>query len=126
MIEDPYKVLGLEQDASPDDVKKAYRKMAKLYHPDLHPNDPDIHDKMNAVNEAYDMLTNPAKYTVKKAQEEWVNNQNDQLREIRENIDEEDAMAAVTAAENIMLYYRSRAIDLCVILYEIEGQIAFG
>ena len=63
---------------------------------------------------------------VKKAQEEWVNNQNDQLREIRENIDEEDAMAAVTAAENIMLYYRSRAIDLCVILYEIDGQIVFG
>lgn len=73
MIEDPYKVLGLEQDASPDDVKKAYRKMAKLYHPDLHPNDPDIHDKMNAINEAYDMLTNPAKYTVKKAQEEAQN-----------------------------------------------------
>ena len=73
MIEDPYKVLGLEQNASLDDVKKAYRKMAKLYHPDLHPNDPDIHDKMNAVNEAYDMLTNPAKYTVKKAQEEAQN-----------------------------------------------------
>ncbi len=63
---------------------------------------------------------------VKKSQEEWVNSQNDQLRAIRENVDKEDAMAAVTAAENIMFYYRSRAIDLCVILYEIEGQIAFG
>ena len=63
---------------------------------------------------------------VKKTQEEWVNRQNDQLREIRENIDEEDAMAAVTVAENIMLYCRSRAIDLCVVLYEIDGQIAFG
>ena len=73
MIENPYKVLGLEQDASPDDIKKAYRKMAKLYHPDLHPDDPDIQDKMNAVNEAYDMLTNPAKYTVKKVQEEAQN-----------------------------------------------------
>ena len=69
MIEDPYKVLGLEQDASLDDVKKAYRKMAKLYHPDLHPDDPEIHDKMNAVNEAYDMLTNPNKYAAKQAQE---------------------------------------------------------
>ena len=68
MIEDPYKVLGLEQDASLDDVKKAYRKMAKLYHPDLHPDDPEIHDKMNAVNEAYDMLTNPNKYAAKQAQ----------------------------------------------------------
>lgn len=70
MIVDPYKVLGLEQDASADDIKKAYRKMARLYHPDLHPDDPDIHEKMNAVNEAYDMLTNPNKYAAKRAQEE--------------------------------------------------------
>ena len=63
---------------------------------------------------------------VKAEQEEWVNNQNDQLREIRENVNKEDAMAAVTASENIMLYYRSRAIDLCAVLYEIEGQIVFG
>lgn len=69
MIEDPYKVLGLEQNASDDDIKKAYRKMAKLYHPDLHPDDPDITEKMNAVNEAYDMLTNPNKYAAKRAQE---------------------------------------------------------
>ena len=69
MIEDPYKVLGLEQDASADDIKKAYRKMARLYHPDLHPDDPHITEKMNAVNEAYDMLTNPNKYAAKRVQE---------------------------------------------------------
>lgn len=69
MIDDPYKVLGLEPDASADDIKKAYRQMAKLYHPDLHPDDPTINDKMNAVNEAYDMLTNPNKYAAKQAQE---------------------------------------------------------
>ena len=73
MIDDPYKILGLEKDASADDIKKAYRHMAKIYHPDLHPNDPDIHEKMNAINEAYDMLTNPAKYAVKRAQEEAQN-----------------------------------------------------
>lgn len=70
MIDDPYKILGLEEGASPDDIKTAYRKMAKLYHPDLHPNDPHITEKMNAVNEAYDMLTNPNKYAAKRAQEE--------------------------------------------------------
>lgn len=70
MIDDPYKVLGLESDASPDDVKKAYRQMAKIYHPDLHPDDPSITEKMNEINEAYDMLTNPAKYAAKKAQQE--------------------------------------------------------
>ena len=69
MIKDPYAVLGLQADASADDIKKAYRLMAKKYHPDLNPNDPDIHVKMNEINEAYDMLTNPNKYAAKQAQE---------------------------------------------------------
>lgn len=69
MIKDPYEVLGLQPDASADDIKKAYRLMAKKYHPDLHPDDPTITEKMNAINEAYDMLTNPNKYAAKRAQE---------------------------------------------------------
>lgn len=68
MIEDPYKVLGISKDASKDDIKKAYRQMAKKYHPDLHPDDPVAAQKMNEVNEAYDMLNNPEKYQ-KRAQE---------------------------------------------------------
>ncbi len=70
MIDDPYKVLGLEQGASAEDVKKAYRRMAKVYHPDLHPDDPEAAQKMNEINEAYDMLTNPEKYAVKRAMQE--------------------------------------------------------
>jgi molecular chaperone DnaJ len=62
MIEDPYKVLGVSHDATKEEIKKAYRKKAKEYHPDLHPNDPDATQKMNEVNEAYDMLNNPEKY----------------------------------------------------------------
>lgn len=73
MINDPYKVLGLEPDATPDEIKKAYRHMAKINHPDLHPDDPHITEKMNEINEAYDMLTNPAKYAVRRAQEEAQN-----------------------------------------------------
>ncbi len=90
MIGDPYKVLGLQPDASDDDIKKAYRQMAKKYHPDLHPDDPNIHDKMNEINEAYDMLTNPAKYAVKRAQEEA---QND--ADTAEVVRDYDATAAV-------------------------------
>ena len=62
MVNDPYKVLGVSKDASPDEIKKAYRKMARKYHPDMHPDDPDANRKMNEINEAYDMLTNPEKY----------------------------------------------------------------
>ena len=62
MIDDPYKVLGVSKDATKDEIKRAYRKKAKEYHPDLHPDDPAAAEKMNEVNEAYDMLNNPEKY----------------------------------------------------------------
>ncbi|MCP1110771.1 DnaJ domain-containing protein [Ohessyouella blattaphilus] len=62
MVNDPYSVLGIQRGASKEEIKKAYRKKAKEYHPDLHPNDPTAADKMNEVNEAYDMLSNPEKY----------------------------------------------------------------
>lgn len=62
MIDDPYKVLGVSRDATKDEIKRAYRKKAKEYHPDLHPDDPKAAEKMNEVNEAYDMLNNPEKY----------------------------------------------------------------
>jgi molecular chaperone DnaJ len=44
--------------------------MAKKYHPDLHPDDPDANKKMNEINEAYDMLTNPEKYAARRAQQQ--------------------------------------------------------
>ena len=69
MIDDPYKELGIDRTASADDIKKAYRKMAKEYHPDLHPNDPNATEKMNRINEAYDMLTHPEKYQARRAQQ---------------------------------------------------------
>lgn len=62
MVEDPYKVLGIPNTATQDEIKKAYRKKAKEYHPDLHPGDAEAAKKMNEVNEAYDMIMNPDKY----------------------------------------------------------------
>nr|WP_300003714.1 J domain-containing protein [Tissierella sp.] len=53
---DYYKTLGVSKDASQDEIKKAFRKGAKKYHPDLHPDDKAAHDKFKEVNEAYEIL----------------------------------------------------------------------
>ena len=76
MIDDPHKVLGVSTDASQDEIKKAYRQMAKKYHPDLHPNDPSAAKRMNDINEAYDMLMNPEKYAARRAQQQSQTRQN--------------------------------------------------
>lgn len=62
MVDDPYKVLGLDRNASDEDVKRAYRALAKKYHPDLNPGDQEAARKMKEVNEAYDQIKNPEKY----------------------------------------------------------------
>ncbi len=62
MINEPHKVLGVSENATQEEIKKAYRQMAKKYHPDLNPGDETAAQKMNEVNEAYDMLMNPEKY----------------------------------------------------------------
>lgn len=53
---DFYKTLGVEKNASADDIKSAYRKLAKKYHPDLHPNDEVAASKFKEINEAYEVL----------------------------------------------------------------------
>ena len=60
-MRDPYTVLGVSQSASDDEIKKAYRKMAKQYHPDLNPGDKNAEAKFKEVNEAYEVLSNGEK-----------------------------------------------------------------
>ena len=59
MFDDPYRVLGLTPDATDEEVKQAYRRLAKKYHPDMNPGDPEAAKKMNEINAAYDQIKNP-------------------------------------------------------------------
>jgi curved DNA-binding protein len=56
---DYYSILGLGKDASEEDIKKAYRKLARKYHPDLNPNNAEAHKKFQQINEANEVLSNP-------------------------------------------------------------------
>jgi len=58
---DYYKVLGLSKTASAEDIKKAYRKLARQYHPDLNPKDATAHKKFQEINEANEVLSDPEK-----------------------------------------------------------------
>ena len=60
MIEDPYKVLGVSPDASDEEIKRAYRALAKKYHPDRNPGDEEAAKKMQQVNAAYEQIKNPS------------------------------------------------------------------
>jgi len=58
---DYYEILGIPKNASEDDIKKAYRKLARKHHPDLNPNDKEANKKFQQINEANEVLSDPEK-----------------------------------------------------------------
>ena len=61
MSDDLYEVLGVGRQASQDEIKRSYRKLAKTLHPDLNPDKPDIAARFSRVTAAYDILSDPEK-----------------------------------------------------------------
>jgi molecular chaperone DnaJ len=59
--QDYYEVLGVKRDASEEDIRKAYRRLARKYHPDLNPGDKAAEERFKTVQEAYDILSDPKK-----------------------------------------------------------------
>ena len=60
-VRDPYATLGVDRKASDDDIKKAYRKLARQYHPDRNPGDKAAASKFKDIQQAYDTLSDPEK-----------------------------------------------------------------
>jgi curved DNA-binding protein len=58
---DYYKILGVDKNAKPEDIKSAYRKLARKHHPDLNPNDKEAHKQFQQINEANEVLSDPEK-----------------------------------------------------------------
>src|ERR671939_774507 len=62
--EDFYKVLGVDRKAKPEEIKKAYRRLARKYHPDVNPGDKASEERFKLVTEAHDVLSDPKKRAV--------------------------------------------------------------
>src|SRR3954470_19277568 len=60
-VQDPYKVLGVDKKASEESIKKAYRKLARRYHPDTNAGDKSAEERFKEVQQAYDVLSDPEK-----------------------------------------------------------------
>lgn len=85
---DYYGILGVDKNATPQELKKAYRRLARQYHPDLNPNNPQAREKFKDLSEAYEILSDPDKrrhYDQGFIDQSWFTEQNlDNIRDVFE------------------------------------------
>src|SRR5678809_205998 len=62
--QDYYEILGIKRDAKPEEIKKAYRRLARKYHPDVNPGDKTAEERFKMMSEAHDVLSDPKKRSV--------------------------------------------------------------
>src|SRR4029450_10169672 len=62
--QDYYEILGVKRDAKPEEIKKAYRRLARKYHPDVNPGDKAAEERFKLTSEAHDVLSDPKKRAV--------------------------------------------------------------
>jgi len=101
--DDCYRILELPQGASLDDIKSAYRRLARKYHPDVNQSDPKATEKFREVKEAYDILRDPSHYTSK------TNNRSQYLKQklklVQNLIKEKNYYDAVCVVEELRRRY---------------------
>lgn len=120
MIDDPYRVLGLEPGASDEEVKRAYRQLAKKYHPDMNPGDAHAAEMMNKINAAYDQIKNPPAQTTtrpgyedpfagwyRQSGQSYAGADAELLRRVRSWISMGDYVSALSALNGVAEYQRS-------------------
>ena len=120
MIDDPYRVLGLKPGASDEEVKRAYRQLAKKYHPDMNPGDVHAAEMMNRINAAYDQIKNPPQTTTRpdygdpfagwyrqSGQQSYAGADAEMLRRARSWIAVGDYVSALSALNAVPEYQRS-------------------
>jgi len=127
---DYYKILGLEKNASADDIKKAYRKLARKYHPDMNPNDKESEKKFKELNEANEVLSNPENRTSttntaktgNTAKNMSVHN-NSKDNNIRQ-IPEVDFRELTLVKAKIFRIFSSRCLaEMAAVLDEVHGEV---
>jgi len=105
---DYYQLLGVSKDASSDEIKKAYRKMAKRIHPDLNKGDSLSEDKFKLLSEAYSVLSSSSRYDYDKEYQDYYKSKEDSLKKAVSEVEEKTRQDAEDAKVRVKRNARSR------------------